>query len=156
MSPMLLNEILSPQCTLCQARVTSKKKAIELLCDLIGREDPTLDPQEIYQAMISRERLGSTAIGDGIALPHGRVESDHSVGAIVHLEEGIDFDATDDLPVDLLFGLVVPINSTDEHLEILSRLATMFRDKKFSQALRCAEDDQTLYQMIVYYPNNNS
>ncbi len=151
MSPMLLNNILSPQCTLCQARATSKKKAIELLCDLIGREDLTLDPQEIYQAMITRERLGSTAIGQGIALPHGRVESDHCVGAIIHLEEGIDFDAVDDIPVDLLFGLVVPVNSTDEHLEILSRLATMFRDKNFSQALRGAENDQSLYEMIVHY-----
>jgi nitrogen PTS system EIIA component len=148
---MLIKEILSPQCTLSQARISSKKKGIELLCDLIGRENANVDPQDIYQAMIARERLGSTGIGQGIALPHGRVKSDHPVAAMVHLVDPIDFDATDEQPVDLLFGLAVPEKSTDEHLQILAKLAKIFRNPKFCAALRDTSNDQDLYDLIIRY-----
>ena len=99
--------------------------------------------------MIGRERLGSTGLGHGVALPHGRFnQSQQAIGAFVKLKKGVDFDAIDRQPVDLIFGLLVPDHYTDEHLKILAYLAEMFSDRSFCQQLREAGSDRALFQLL--------
>jgi len=91
----------------------------------------------IFDSLIGRERLGSTGLGHGVALPHGRFnQSQRAVGAFVKLKKGVDFDAIDRQPVDLVFGLLVPDHYTDEHLKILAYLAEMFSDRAFGNVQR--------------------
>ena len=103
----------------------------------------------VFDSLIGRERLGSTGLGHGVALPHGRVnQAEHAIGAFLKLDKGVDFDALDRQPVDLIFGLLVPDHYTDEHLKILAHLAEMFSDLTFCQRLRQADHDAALYQLF--------
>ena len=98
----------------------------------------------------SRERLGGTGLGYGVALPHGRIAGlEHSIGAIVTLESGIDFDAPDGEPVDILFGLLVPEDCNNDHLQILSRIAQMFSDEALRERLRKQTDPEKLREALV-------
>jgi PTS system nitrogen regulatory IIA component len=98
---------------------------------------------------LSRERLGGTGIGHGVAIPHGRLKhGDRPRAAMIRLKQGVDFDAIDNEPVDLLFALVVPEQSTEEHLKILAMLAAMFQDAGFRQRLRQAGSAEEIMQII--------
>jgi mannitol/fructose-specific phosphotransferase system IIA component (Ntr-type) len=100
---------------------------------------------DIFDSLLNRERLGSTGLGTGVAIPHGRMTGiDAPVGAIITLKNGVDYDAVDHQPVDLLFALVVPEASTDEHLQILATLARMFSDRKLCENLRASQDAEQL------------
>ena len=102
--------------------------------------------------MLAREQLGSTGIGNGIAIPHCRVSECTTItGTLVKLDEGIDFDAVDSQQVDLLFVLIVPAEETDEHLRVLSALALLFHQDEFCQALRGARSNQELYDIAVRF-----
>ena len=97
-----------------------------------------------------RERLGSTGLGFGVALPHARLEGiDTAVGAFVHLPCGVDFDSPDREPVDLVFALLVPENSTNEHLEILSRLAELFNEEELRKKLRIAASAKAVFGLLT-------
>ena len=105
----------------------------------------------ILEMLHQRERLGSTGIGKKVAIPHGRSTSASDILiAFGKSVEGIDYDAIDGAPVDLLFALLVPDNSTEEHLEILSLLAEMFRNQRFREQLRNADESQTAFSMLVH------
>ena len=109
-----------------------------------------LSDTEIFNNLVSRERLGSTGIGQGIAIPHCRLEGlDRVIGVLMTLEESIDFDAIDNQPVDLIFALIVPKEATSEHLELLSQLAEKFNERSFCDRLRQSEDASTLYQRMT-------
>lgn len=134
---MNIIELLSPERIQCKAPVTSKKRAMEMLSALLAQAEPGWTQGEIFDGLLSRERLGSTGMGQGVAIPHSRLAcADKAVGALLTLEEGIDFDAADQGPVDLIFALVVPEDSSDEHLQILSQLAQMFTDRHVVAELR--------------------
>ena len=110
---MEISEILLPECVDCAGECQSKKSALETLARLIAGSDPDLSPLEVFDSLVARERLGSTGLGHGVALPHGRVKNGKSTrAAFVKLRTGIDFDAIDQQPVDLLFALLVPEDST--------------------------------------------
>lgn len=146
---MRIADLLTPERAVPKADITSKKRALEYLSTLIAADCPDLDQGEIFASLIGRERLGSTGLGNHVALPHGRINRDGpAVGAFVTLAEPIEFDAIDDQPVDLLFALVVPEKSTDEHLLILAQLAEMFRDETFCQRLRHSDDPGTLLELL--------
>ena len=146
---MQIHDLISPGRVVCRLPATIKKKAMELISELVSKEVSELSQNDIFTSLISRERLGSTGLGHGVALPHGRVEGANSAfGAFVKLEEPIDYDAIDGNPVDLLFALIVPENSTSEHLSILSQLAQMFSDETFTATLRSAQSDQQIYDLI--------
>ncbi|MDN5401084.1 MAG: PTS IIA-like nitrogen regulatory protein PtsN, partial [Pseudomonas sp.] len=115
-----LETILTPGRSLVNVPGGSKKKALEQIANLIAREVPDLEMQDVFEALIAREKLGSTGFGNGIAIPHCRLKGcETPVSALLHLDHPIDFDAIDGAPVDLLFVLLVPEAATDAHLELL-------------------------------------
>lgn len=146
---MQLADLLTPERVSADLPAASKKRALEQISGLIADGNPGLTQTEIFDSLISRERLGSTGLGHGVAIPHGRVKSCQlAIGAFVKLPQPVDYDAADRLPVDLLFGLLVPEESTEEHLQILSQLAQMFSDEALLRKLRETNDAQALYRLI--------
>lgn len=145
-----IESILAPELTLCGVPGTSKKRILELIAENVARQCPELESTRIFNNLISRERLGSTGIGEGIAIPHCRLENcDRVVGVLMTLEEGIAFDAIDHQPVDLVFTLIVPREATSEHLELLSQLAETFNNRDFCERLRQCDEAQSLYQEMT-------
>ena len=144
-----IKTILSPELTLCGASGSSKKRILEIIASKVADKYAELDENQIFNNLVARERLGSTGIGQGIAIPHCRLENcTRVVGALLTLEEPIPFDAIDNEPVDLLFVLIVPQEATSEHLELLSQLAEKFNDRELCQRLRNCRDPKDLYSMI--------
>ena len=134
----------------CNVEAASKKRILEQLGQRLAESVPELTQDLVFDALLERERLGSTGLGKGIALPHARMaQVDRAMGAFIKLPEGIDFDALDGSPVDLAFAMLVPEEATDEHLQLLSKLASMFSDSGFCETLRKAESDHELYQLIL-------
>lgn len=128
----------------------SKKSALENICLLATQGNSTIKQKDALNALIEREKLGSTAIGYGVALPHARIEGlDKPLAALIHLAHPINFDSPDDEPVDLLFGLLIPIEHTEEHLKILSKLAELFSVKSFREQLRQAKTNDDLYHILA-------
>jgi len=147
---MQISEILSPKRILCDVSTGSKKVALEILAKLISNSDNNLTQSEVFDSLLTRERLGSTGLGYGIALPHGRLKHGNTtVGAFIRLKNGIDYDAIDAKPVDLLFALLVPIDSTQEHLEILSQLAERFSNEDFLGRLRAESSEQNIFELLT-------
>ena len=147
---MNISDLLTPERVVCQEAIASKKRALERLGELIAGHQSGLSAGAIFEKLTGRERLGSTGLGHGVALPHGRFKDiDQAIGAFMKLKQGVNFDAMDKQPVDLLFALLVPEHFTDEHLKMLARLAEMFRDETFCQQLRAAASDQVLFERLV-------
>lgn len=145
-----LETILTPGRSLVNAPGGSKKKALEQIANLISSQVPELEMQDVYEALIAREKLGSTGFGNGIAIPHCRLQGcETPVSALLHLEKPIDFDAIDGAPVDLLFVLLVPQAATDAHLELLRQIASMLDRKEVREKLRSASSNEALYQVVL-------
>ncbi|MEH6624855.1 MAG: PTS IIA-like nitrogen regulatory protein PtsN [Motiliproteus sp.] len=131
---------------------SSKKRIIENASQLIADTAESLDAEEIFAGLIGRERLGSTGLGEGVAIPHCRLDScQETTGALVKLPEPIDFDAIDGNPVDLLFVLIVPTEATEAHLQTLAALAELFSQAEFREALRRSDDADSLYQAALSF-----
>ena len=146
---MDITDLITRERIVCNSEVTSKKRGIEVLSELLATGQADLTARPVFDSLIGRERLGSTGLGYGVALPHGRFsQSRQAIGAFVKLRQGVDFDAIDRQPVDLVFGLLVPDHYTDEHLKILAYLAEMFSDRVFCQRLRDADSDLTLFERL--------
>ena len=146
---MAITDLLNPERVACCEESSSKKRTLEQLSALLAEGISGLTPGEIFDCLINRERLGSTGLGKGVAIPHGRMKGlEHPVGAFLRLREGVDFDAADHQPVDLLFALLVPEESTEEHLHILAELARIFSDTALVGRLREAGDDAQLLQLL--------
>jgi PTS system nitrogen regulatory IIA component len=141
-----LNEILTPGRTVCRAPVVSKKRLLETIAGIISEDQPSLSYDEVLGHLIAREKLGSTGLGQGIAIPHCRDGNcTQPLGALVTLADPIDFDAPDDKPVDLLFVLLVPEEAQQQHLDILAGIARLFSQAEFCRRLRAAANHQALY-----------
>ncbi len=150
---MQISNILTPERMLCHVQVTSKKRVFEYFSRLLAQEENIeLSSHEILDSFLTRERLGSTAIDHGIAIPHARViKYDVTLAAFLQLETGVDFGAIDKQPVDLLFALMVPENSTEEHLEILAQLASMFQESEFRDRLRNTKNCQEKFKLLTQW-----
>ena len=147
---MQLSELLEPDRVACGVTSASKKRAIEELSELIARGESGVSQTEVFESLIARERLGSTGLGRGIAIPHGRLKhGDKTIAAFVQLSSGVDFDAPDGQPVDLLCALLVPPESTDEHLQVLAMLTEMFSQPELREKLRHAKDSDELFQILA-------
>ncbi len=128
---------------------TSKEGALKLISQLLARSIPRITINEVFDSLLGRERLGSTGLGRGIAIPHGRIDGlQGPAGAFMRLSNGVEFDALDRKPVDLLFALLVPQEAADAHLQLLAQLARMFCDSAFTQGLRAALNNQELYELL--------
>jgi PTS system nitrogen regulatory IIA component len=154
---MNITDLITAQRVACKDEVSSKKRLLELLGELIASGQTDFTVREIFDSLNGRERLGSTGLGHGVALPHGRLnQSRHAIGAFVKLNHGVDFDAIDKQPVDLVFALLVPEHFTDEHLKILAYLAEMFSDRAFCDRLRNTDSDQALFEQLTSWKPSNA
>ena len=127
---------------------SSKKRLFEQVGLLIENQHG-IARGVVFESLFTRERLGSTGLGQGVAIPHGRVKDlKDAVGAFVRLAQPVAFDAADGKPVSLAFTLLVPEHATEKHLEILSELAQMFSDRALREAMMLAADAAALHQII--------
>lgn len=149
---MKLSEILGADRVLSGPSVTSKKKALEELSTLLAKGASALNAGDVFNSLTGREKLGSTGLGHGVAIPHGRMAGvETSVGAFMRLKHPVDYDSHDGNPVDLVFGLLVPQAATEAHLKHLAAIAEMFSDEAFCAKLRGASDDRALYSLLSGY-----
>ena len=147
---MHISEILTSERILCNVNLSSKKAVLETLSGLIAGTSSSLTGQEVFNSLLSRERLGGTGLGNGIALPHGRLKNGLStIAAFIKLKQGVDYDAVDHQPVDLIFALLVPEHSTEEHLQVLAQLAEMFNKPEFLTRLRREESNEAIYSLLT-------
>jgi len=147
---MRLKAILSPERTLWDAPGGSKKRTFQSIASFLAEHLPHFTEQEIYDSLLGREKLGSTAIGKGIAIPHSRIENCvKTTGGLFRLNTPVDFEALDEEPVDLIFVLLVPAEANDAHLQTLSELATLFSNEEFTSALRACESSEELYSTAL-------
>lgn len=128
----------------------SKKRVLEYIAHLIAGDLPDIDEDVLFESLVAREKLGSTGFGNGIAIPHCRlIGCNAPISAVLRLETAIDFDAIDGEPVDLLFVLLVPEAATDEHLELLRQIASIFEQDDVRERLRNAPNNAALYQAVL-------
>lgn len=147
---MQLEDILTPERCYCDVEGVSKKRLLKTVSENIESNVGYLEANKIFEALMAREQLGSTGVGNGIAIPHCKVpECKDILGCILTLEEPIDFDAVDSKPVDLLFVLIVPDEQSDDHVEALSQVAQLFSDENFCLILRNTHDSEDLYSVAI-------
>lgn len=147
---MQIADLLTTEHIACNLLVHSKKRVLEIVSDLLSKNNANLDASRVFDSLLGRERLGSTGLGHGAAIPHGRVAgSSKAMGAFLQLQKPVEYDAIDNQPVDLVFALLVPTESTEVHLELLSKLARLFSDDERCERLRTAKDPQELLALLT-------
>lgn len=145
----LIAKLLPVQNVLLDLDVSSKKRVFEH-AGLVFENNHHIARSQVFDSLFAREKLGSTGLGQGIAIPHGRIKAlKEAVGAMIRMREPIPFDAPDGQPVNLIFVLLVPERATDLHLQILSELAQMFSDKTFRDQLLAATSTEAMHQLIA-------
>jgi nitrogen PTS system EIIA component len=146
---MTLTDLVAPQAVIPSLKVNNKKQALQEIAAKASAisERPERD---IFDILIQREKLGSTAIGNGIAIPHGKLPKlNRLVGLFARLDRPIDFDALDGQPVDLIFVLLAPEGAGADHLKALARIARMLRDHELANKLRDARDAEAIYAVLA-------
>lgn len=147
---MRMRDLLTPDTTYLQVEGVNKKKLLELLAERLAEHNPQLNVDAVFDALLARERLGSTALGEGIALPHCRLECcTKPLGILLTLKEPIEYDAQDNQAVDIIFMLLVPDSDPEEHLNTLSHIAALFSQVEYRDALRAAHTSEELYHAAV-------
>ena len=146
---MKLQDILTLDCTLCAVPVTSKKRIFDTICQTAAKHISELNQHELLESLMAREQMGSTGIGNGIAIPHGRLaETNQVVAVVLTTQQAIDFDAIDNRPVDIFIALFVPENACKDHLSTLQSIAQLFSDKKTGKDVRKCVDNEQLFKLI--------
>ena len=145
----LVAKLLPPANVLLDLPVSSKKRLFEQV-GLLFENNHGIARSLVFDSLLARERLGSTGLGQGVAIPHGRIKGlKDALGAFVRVAQPVAFDAPDGKPVQLLFVLLVPEQATEKHLQILSELAQMFSDRALREAMTAAPDAGALHQLIA-------
>jgi len=145
---MIIHRILTPGRTFDGVQGGSKKKILEFIAKHISSDFPEINNSELFDALVARERIGTTGLGAGVAIPHCRCKDcPQPIGLFIRLAEPVDFDAVDREPVDLVFALVVPEGEDQEHLEILKALAERFHSPAVLERMRTV-DSEALYQFV--------
>ena len=145
----LIAKLLPGQNVLPDLDVSSKKRVFEH-AGLLFENNHRIARSQVFDSLFAREKLGSTGLGQGIAIPHGRIKGlKEAVGAMIRMREPIPFDAPDGQPVSLIFVLLVPERATDLHLQILSELAQMFSDQAFRDQLLAATSADAMHRLIA-------
>ena len=146
---MLISDLLSPERIRCDVHSSSKKRLLEIISRELARNSDDLNQREVFESLCARERLGSTGLGKGVAIPHGRVKGSHDVQAsFIRLKKPLPFDAIDGEPVDLLFAISVPENCNEDHLKLLAQVAELFSDPDLLMQLRAAEGSGNLLKLL--------
>lgn len=146
---MDLSDLIRPEAILPSLKANSKKQAIQALAEKAATLTG-LTEREIFDTLLQRERLGSTGVGGGIAIPHGKLAKlDRIVGMFARLARPIDFEALDDQPVDLVFLLLAPEGAGADHLKALARIARLLREPGIAGKLRASADKSALYVVLT-------
>lgn len=146
---MDISDLILPESVIANLRVTSKKQALQELAkkaaEITGQPERAL-----FEVLMERERLGTTGVGHGIGIPHGKLpELDRLYGLFARLETAIDFDAIDDHPVDLIFVLLAPETAGADHLKALARVSRLFRDRAVCDKLRGTDSAEAIYALLT-------
>lgn len=149
---MFIRESLRPERTFYNLSGSSKKRILEKASELIAETVGSLDAEEIFTGLVNRERLGSTGLGNGVAIPHCRLANcEAPVCSLIKLAEAIDFEAIDNDPVDLVFVLIVPEEATDAHLQALAGVAELFGQEDYRSALRQTGSEDELFSVATEF-----
>lgn len=153
---MDISDLILPESVVANLRVTSKKQALQELAkkaaELTGQPERAL-----FEVLMERERLGTTGVGHGIGIPHGKLpELDRLYGLFARLETPIDFDAIDEQPVDLIFVLLAPETAGADHLKALARVSRLFRDRAVCDKLRGTESHEAIYALLTQSPASHA
>jgi len=146
---MLDSDLLSPARILAGVRINSKKRLFEQISTTFTKKSPDLNSREIFESICAREHLGTTALGNGIAVPHGRINGTNEVQALfLQLSKPLPFDAEDGKPVDLIFALIIPGECTEDHKKLLSDIVERFSEPDLLEQLREAADANEIWQLL--------
>lgn len=143
-----LTSLLAEGVILEPSSADSRKQALTLLSQALAAKTK-LDARDIFDAVMERERLGSTGVGEGVAIPHARIDRlSQPIGGFVRLESGVDFDAVDERPCDLVFMLIAPVGSGADHLRALAQVSRTLRQPNVREALRKAKDKSEIRKIL--------
>jgi PTS system nitrogen regulatory IIA component len=149
---MNISDILTPQAVIHGLQAASKKKLLSELASVAAGLSG-LDAASVFETLWEREKLGSTGVGQGIAIPHGRIQKLEKItGVFAQLAEPVGFDAIDDAPVDLVFLLLTPQDAGADHLKALARVSRLLRNPAMCEKLRAAKDSVALYTLLIEVP----
>lgn len=147
---MLLEDLIKTDSVLCNAPARSKKHCLEILSELLAQNNPDIANEEIFAQLVERERLGCTSLNQGVALPRCRVAGvSTSSCAVMKLSKAVDFDSADRLPVDLVFGFMVPANIDASHHADVKMVTAMLMDDALRTRLRAATSSSELYDTVM-------
>jgi len=147
---MKLSELIDEDTILPELKAKDKKEVLEELVDALVRREPSIDKKALVKVLLERERLGSTGIGDGVAIPHGKFHGiTHPIITLGRSRKGLDFESMDGEPAFLFFLLVAPENSASLHLKALAKIAKILKNSSFRKVLMEAPSKRELYQMII-------
>ena len=146
---MEISDLVTPHAVVASLKATSKKQALQELArraaELTGEHE-----RAIFDVLLERERLGTTGVGDGVAIPHGKLPNlKKLIGLFARLERPIDFEAIDEQPVDLIFLLLAPGTAGADHLKALARVSRLLRDRQMREKLRGSETAEAIYALLV-------
>ena len=146
---MELVDILSQDCVVACAKVASKRQLLQAFADKVSQSGQ-LDAPTVFETLMNREKLGSTGLGNGIAIPHGKIKGlERVVALFARLDEPVEFDAVDDQPVDIVIMLLAPEGSGADHLKALARVARLLRTETLVEQLRQTRDRKQLYEILT-------
>ena len=147
---MKIAEFLSPQAVISELSAQSKPEVLRELSQQFSRAHPLLKPERLIEVLQEREKLGSTGIGEGVAIPHGKLNGIAQLSACFGVSRrGVDFDAIDGKPTYLFFALIAPENSAGIHLKALARISRLFKNPRFRQAILEAKGADEIYKLIA-------
>jgi PTS system nitrogen regulatory IIA component len=146
---MELADLLSPDSVVANLRAANKKQALQDIAAAVTKI-ARLPERQIFEALLERERLGTTGVGQGVAIPHAKFAGlDRLYGVFARLEQPVDFEAIDERPVDLIFALLAPEDAGAEHLKALARVSRLLRNAQICAKLRATQDQDALYALLT-------
>ena len=150
---MDINEIIDPASVIASLKPSSKKQLLQELAEA-GADRTGIECHAIFESLLEREKLGSTGVGNGVAIPHAKLPGmDRMVGVFAHLNKPVAFEAVDDQPVDIVFMLLAPEGSGADHLKALSRVARILRNQSTLASIRNSSDPDAIYSLLTSQEN---
>lgn len=147
---MYLSDILTLELIQTRVEITSKKRLLECISELTSAGSQEINQNEVFDALLARERLGSTGMGHGVAVPHARLTNlSHAIGCLLVLKRPIEYDAMDSQPVQIAFGLLVPEHDNDSHLQLLADIAEKMNNPELLKQLLHSEDAKQIYHLLT-------
>ena len=146
---MSLSDLISANAVIPKLKAASKKQALQEMSEVAAKLTG-MSERQIFEVLLERERLGTTGVGQGIAIPHGKLAKlDHIYGVFARLEQPVDFDSLDERPVDLIFLLLAPESAGADHLKALAKVSRLLRDRKTCEKLRSTDSSDAIYALLT-------